>query len=216
MRFLYLAVGFVFTALFHGWAITRAALDAYGRLDAARQMVASDGAIAEAFAWLMRTPAWAPSVLAAAITTAWIAGGWWLFLRRPGPHVRPSAGSGADAAVGRKANASPFPPGPYRPISVVGKRFRNERVDLDGHAYSGCEFINVHLVYKGTTPIQFSNNRHSGLWVSFENDAIGAAISLLAGLEWLKDDIPIEMPPENAVSRPLSSQPEAPSPSIQP
>lgn len=82
MRILYLAVGFVLNVLFWAWSLTLMALDAYGRMSAARELGAPDGALAKAFELLTQTPPWLPALLASTITAAWIGAGWWLFVRR--------------------------------------------------------------------------------------------------------------------------------------
>ena len=108
-------------------------------------------------------------------------------------------------------------PEPYRPVVVTGKRFRNERVPLDGFSYTGCDFVNVTFVYNGTTPIQLSNNRISGFWVGSDNVAISGTWMLAAGLGLIRQDILLNMPPGNIIQRPnLINQPGASLPSPTP
>ncbi len=93
-------------------------------------------------------------------------------------------------------------PDPYRPITVIGKIFRNERVVLDGHSYAHCTFANVTFVYNGTTPVQLSNNHIQGCWVTSDTPAVIGAWALLRGLGFVGDTIGFEAPPGNAVSPP--------------
>jgi archaellum component FlaF (FlaF/FlaG flagellin family) len=88
-------------------------------------------------------------------------------------------------------------PDPYKPISVVGKTFRNEKVLLDGYAYSSCEFYNVTFVYNGTTTLQFSNNKvFGGLILASDNPAVLGTLAMTLGFNVLKDNVEIfNLPP---------------------
>jgi hypothetical protein len=92
-------------------------------------------------------------------------------------------------------------PDPYTPIQVVGKTFRNEKVMLDAHSYSNCEFYNVTFVYDGTTTIQFANNKvYGGVIFSSNNQAVLGALMMTVGFNVLKEDVQIfDLPPGNVV-----------------
>jgi hypothetical protein len=84
-------------------------------------------------------------------------------------------------------------PEPYRPISVVGKVFRNERVALDGKFYSRCTFENVTFVYNGTTTIQFSDNKVVGsVWYASDNPAVLGTLGWMRGFGAIKDGIIVD------------------------
>jgi hypothetical protein len=94
-------------------------------------------------------------------------------------------------------------PEPYKAISIIGKTFRNEKVLLDGNAYSGCEFYNVTFVYNGTTPIQFANNKINGqIIIASDNLAVLGTLALTVGFNILKDEIKIlDLPPGAKLER---------------
>lgn len=86
-------------------------------------------------------------------------------------------------------------PDPYKPISVVNKTFRNEKVVLDGHSYSNCKFYNVTFVYNGTTTIIFSNNEVYGAFLSSDNPAVNGAFMWMLTFKDVIDQFKLEMPP---------------------
>jgi hypothetical protein len=45
---------------------------------------------------------------------------------------------------------------------VAGRRFRNEDVPLDSHAYTGCDFTNVNLVFRGEAHYVLCGNTFNG------------------------------------------------------
>jgi hypothetical protein len=91
-------------------------------------------------------------------------------------------------------------PKPYKPTSIVGRKFKNEQVILDGHSYSGCDFENVTFVYNGTTPVQFSNNNvHGDMQLKTESYPVSGAILMMRGFKLLKENVPINVPPGNKV-----------------
>jgi hypothetical protein len=45
---------------------------------------------------------------------------------------------------------------------VAARRFRNEDVPLDSHAYTGCDFTNVNLVFRGEAHYVLSGNTFNG------------------------------------------------------
>ena len=45
---------------------------------------------------------------------------------------------------------------------AAGRRFRNEVVPLEGHAYTGCDFTNVNLVFRGEAHYVLSGNTFNG------------------------------------------------------
>jgi hypothetical protein len=109
--------------------------------------------------------------------------------------------SASRISVGDAASSPKFPmwPYPYQPISVVGKTFRNERVLLDGHSYSNCEFHNVTFVYNGTTAVQFSNNKVFGEHYATDNQAVIGTITWLKGFNLLRENFNVEVPPGNVL-----------------
>lgn len=88
-------------------------------------------------------------------------------------------------------------PDPYKPISVIGKTFQNERVPLDGYSYSRCTFYNVSFVYNGTTTLQFTNCTVKGFTVRSDNPAVEGAMLLMAGFYGIKGDVRFVLPPGN-------------------
>ena len=109
-----------------------------------------------------------------------------------------------------KLQAEVFPkwPEPYRPISVVGKTFRNEVVPLDGYNYSNCEFYNVTFKYNGTTAVQFThNNIHGSFGFVSDNMAVTGTTAMLRGFGALKDVVNIQLPAGNMLSAPTQTDP---------
>jgi len=83
----------------------------------------------------------------------------------PSPAVRPS----------------PSPFDKYSLIQIRGRKFANQRVELDGHYYYDCEFTNPTFVFNGG-PVAFENSKIKGsmIFVS-ENEAVLAAWSIAKG-----------------------------------
>ena len=84
---------------------------------------------------------------------------------------------------------------PYEPERVVGKKFSNERVVLDGRSFFDCEFANVTLVYNGTTPIQLRGNRVRGtIRYDSDNPAVVATMLMLNAMKEFRADFKLELP----------------------
>jgi hypothetical protein len=92
-------------------------------------------------------------------------------------------------------------PDPYAPVSVVGKKFVNERVVLDGHAYKGCTFENVTFVYDGITAVDVSSSTFRGQpRFDTNNQAVSGAWALMYGMGVMKDGVVLELPSGNLVT----------------
>jgi hypothetical protein len=96
-------------------------------------------------------------------------------------------------------------------IHVQNKTFRNETVELDGHHYDGCTFINVKFAYQGTANVEFTHNHLNGYGVSTNDPAVSGTIELLRGLGMIKSDIPLFDKDWN----PSQNQPPISSPNVQ-
>ena len=73
-----------------------------------------------------------------------------------------------------------------RVIPVVGRKFLNETVLLDGHAYSGCTFENVTFLYNGTAIYQFHQNEITGSIIfASASPVVEATFVFLQGLDML-------------------------------
>ncbi len=90
--------------------------------------------------------------------------------------------------------AAQFPdwPEPYSPITVIGKKFINEMVKLDGYSYNKCTFQNVTLVYNGTTAIQFANNVVQGVRFHSDNKAVLGTFAMLYAFGMLRKEFTVE------------------------
>jgi hypothetical protein len=95
----------------------------------------------------------------------------------------------------------------YKPTSITGKNFRNERVLLDGFYYSHCDFVNVKFIYNGTTAVQLTNSTLNGVILESENPAVDGALSLAKGLGLLRADIRFNIGPGSVVSPPRMAPP---------
>ncbi len=72
----------------------------------------------------------------------------------------------------------------YQSAQVIGKRFAQTRVTLDGSAYINCEFDRVTLVYNGTAPFRLLNNHFTPpVQLDSEVPEIEAALELAVELE---------------------------------
>jgi hypothetical protein len=68
----------------------------------------------------------------------------------------------------------------YVPNRIVGQRFDNQEILLDGNEYIDCEFHAVTFVYNGTTPLRMSKNRiYASIIYKSKNEAIEAAWGLV-------------------------------------
>jgi hypothetical protein len=95
-------------------------------------------------------------------------------------------------------------PHPYRPIVIIGRTFRNEKVILDNYSYSNCVFENVTLQYDGTTAITLVNNTFSGsLQVISDNPAVDGAMVLTALFTKVPAGITVKLP-SDSVFEPLT------------
>ena len=95
-------------------------------------------------------------------------------------------------------------PDPYTPITVFGKKFRNESVKLDGYSYMDCDFFNVTFVYNGTTAIQFVHNNVYGVPAFHsDNPAVSGTMAMAKAFQLMKDNVRVELPPGNTIGDPL-------------
>ena len=84
---------------------------------------------------------------------------------------------------------------PYEPERIVGKKFANQRVVLDGKSFFDCEFSNVTLVYNGTTPIQLRGNRVRGaLRYDSDNPAVVGTILMLYAMKEFRAEFKPDLP----------------------
>ncbi len=72
---------------------------------------------------------------------------------------------------------------------IIGKTFKNERVELDGFSYIECKFINVTFVYKGEAPYDMVNIEFIGTprFDISSSEPLGGLIKLLEGTNHLKN-----------------------------
>lgn len=81
---------------------------------------------------------------------------------------------------------------PTRHIKVIGKKFSNQRVPIDGYHYEDCTFTNVTFVYNGKSGFGFKHNElNGGYIVDTDNPSINAAIALYKGLSVIRKDVPL-------------------------
>lgn len=112
-------------------------------------------------------------------------------------------------------SASLIWPNPYSPVIVAGKTFRNERVSLDGHSYRNCEFHNVTFVYNGRTAPQLNNNKMFGSFIVVsDNQTVNGVLLLMLGMNMLKDNIRVGVPPDATVSPMVITPPAEPPPTL--
>ncbi len=72
---------------------------------------------------------------------------------------------------------------------IIGKTFKNERVELDGFSFIKCKFINVTFVYKGEAPFDMVNIEYLGDH-SFDvtsNRSFSGLVQLLRATDHLKN-----------------------------
>jgi len=101
----------------------------------------------------------------------------------------------AAGSLGGRFGALPGWRYPYEPERIVGKKFSNERVVLDGRSFFDCEFANVTLVYNGTTPIQLRGNRVRGaIHYDSDNPAVVATMLMLNAMKEFRPDFKLELP----------------------
>lgn len=101
----------------------------------------------------------------------------------------------AAGSLGGRFGALPGWRYPYEPERIVGKKFSNERVVLDGRSFFDCEFANVTLVYNGTTPIQLRGNRVRGaIRYDSDNPAVVATMLMLNAMKEFRPDFKLELP----------------------
>jgi len=86
-------------------------------------------------------------------------------------------------------------PYPYQPERIVGKKFANQRVVLDGKSFFDCDFTNVTMVYNGTTAIQLRGNRlHGAIRYDTDNPAVVGTILMLHAMKDLRPDFKLDIP----------------------
>jgi hypothetical protein len=97
--------------------------------------------------------------------------------------------------LGVRAVSFPRWPYPYQPERIVGKKFANERVVLDGRSFLDCDFTNVTMVYNGTTAIQLRGNRlHGAIRYDTDNPAVVGTILMLHAMKDLRPDFKLDIP----------------------
>ena len=74
-------------------------------------------------------------------------------------------------------------------VPIVGKSYRNERVELDGFSYSNCTFVNVTFVYKGQRPYDLAGNTIQGCYVDAASAPLQGLIVLLYHLYLLNPEM---------------------------
>jgi hypothetical protein len=86
-------------------------------------------------------------------------------------------------------------PYPYEPERIVGRKFSNERVVVDGKSFFNCDFTNVTIVYNGTTAIQLRGNRlHGTIRYDTDNPAVVGTILMLYAMKELRPDFKLDLP----------------------
>jgi hypothetical protein len=97
--------------------------------------------------------------------------------------------------LGGRTGAFPAWRYPYEPERIVGKKFANERVVLDGRSFFDCDFSNVTLVYNGTTPIQLRGNRARGaIRYDSDNPAVVGTILMLYAMKEFRSEFKLDIP----------------------
>ena len=99
--------------------------------------------------------------------------------------------------------------GDYHPVTVAGQKFRNERVLLDGHHYTHCDFQNVTFVYNGTTPVRLDHNNISGIFIDSETPAVAGAFGLCVGLQLIRPEVHVELPVGSRIQRVSTPMPDS-------
>lgn len=83
---------------------------------------------------------------------------------------------------------------------IVGRRFANEVIILDGHSYDHCSFENVTFKYNGTRPFDLTNNDIRGVVrLQSDNPAVGATAVMLKGLGLTPETFEIMEGPERKI-----------------
>ena len=97
--------------------------------------------------------------------------------------------------LGGQSGAFPRWPYPYEPERIVGRKFANERVVLDGRSFFDCDFTNVTMVYNGTTAIQLRDNRlHGVIRYDTNNPAVVGTILMLFAMKELRPEFKLDLP----------------------
>lgn len=90
-----------------------------------------------------------------------------------------------------KKREVPVQIGPPHLEQVKGRNFANDRVVLDGYAYSDCVFKDVTFVYDGG-PASFEHNKIYGSFgITSQNVAVSRTVVLLKGFGTLRADVPV-------------------------
>jgi hypothetical protein len=85
---------------------------------------------------------------------------------------------------------------PNKLIEITNQKFSQEKVLLDGHSYQYCIFDKVTFVYNGTAGYGLAHNQViEPIRISTDNDVVSATMSLLRGLNFIKEDIPLLVGP---------------------
>ena len=98
-------------------------------------------------------------------------------------------------------------PAEYKPNVITNRTFRNERVILDGNEYIACEFYNVTLVYNGTTPVRFTQNKLNGVLLSSDKKSIMTAFMVIYGMGFLRPELSVSVPSRLPINPPQLMRP---------
>ena len=154
-------------------------IDWLGRGVVLKDLGAQDSTASQIFHWVFATPWYVPAGLAALATTAAI-----YFLLR----ADRSGSKAVDAVLPDKKWSA-------APEQVYRKRYLNEKVDLDGHAFIECTFDHVTLVCEGTSLFSFMKCTFVEGTIKFEShsQSVGVAWSLFNELGMLKQPVTMEI-----------------------
>lgn len=98
--------------------------------------------------------------------------------------------------------APAYSPGMTVPLKViVGKRFFNEHVFLDGYSYRNCTFENVTFVYNGGHTEMIDGSFKGIPGVKSSSATVQQMLKILRGIRWLKDNVMVQEIPPDSVPR---------------
>lgn len=81
-------------------------------------------------------------------------------------------------------------------IEIRGRKFTNERVQLDGYRYTDCTFNNVTFIYDGGWGDMTHNEISGSIWMASNSPLVISTLKVAQGLGMISKDIPIEQRPK--------------------
>ena len=94
---------------------------------------------------------------------------------------------------------------------IIGRTYRNERVELDGFSYSNCKFIHVTFVFRGEKPFDLAHNSIEGPYnIDAPSERLQMFLILLRALNYLNPEAEIYGPDGEREGRPDNPEPDKP------